>query len=63
MEYFFCGKWADAFRRYIPRQEWETFKAEEQEEGAGRKEDTKAAAGNGSAGNGARGVQDEKGVS
>ena len=57
--HFYFGQCAGAFRRYIPRREWETFKAEVQEEGAGRK----VAGGNDSAGNGARGVQDAKGVS
>lgn len=62
MEDFFCEKCAGAFRRYIPRREWETFKAEVQEEGTRRKEDAQAADGNGSTGNVAKGVKDEKGV-
>ena len=53
---------ADVFRRYIPRREWETFKAEVQEEDARRKEQAKGGAGNGNAGDGVKGAQGEKGA-
>ncbi|HWW01990.1 MAG TPA: DUF3631 domain-containing protein [Candidatus Acidoferrum sp.] len=55
---------ADVFRRYIPRREWETFKAEVQEEAVRKREEEKAqkAAGNGSASDGAKGQQGEKGA-
>jgi hypothetical protein len=54
---------ADVFRRYIPRREWETFKAEVQEEAARRRDEEKAkrAAGNGSPGDGAKEAQGKRG--